>query len=157
MRRCAARGPLPVDPSLDVKKFVTLMAFFAHHGPTADRGGRRQGFLATPVSTPTASRVLDGAADCVKKKGSSPISRVLSRILADAGQSFISASRYREALAAYPGALRATSTPPYLALPRMGFTVPALLPGTAVGSYPVMLTHNMRPDFHQGPHRFTLT
>lgn len=91
-----------------------------------------------------------------RRKGSSPISRVLSRILTDAGQSFISASRYREALAAYPGALRATSTPPYLALPRMGFTVPALLPETAVGSYPVMLAHNLAPGLRPGPHRFTL-
>jgi hypothetical protein len=63
-----------------------------------------------------------------EKMGSSPISRVLSRRLAPAGQSFLWATRYRDALAAYPGALRATSTPPYLALPRMGFAVPVLLP-----------------------------
>jgi len=60
--------------------------------------------------------------------GSSPISRVLSRRLAPTGQSFLWSLRYRKALAAYPGALRATSTPPYLALPRMGFTKPVLSP-----------------------------
>ncbi len=46
----------------------------------------------------------------------------------DIGQSFLWATRYREALAAYPGATRATPMLPYLALPRMGFTVPVLSP-----------------------------
>ncbi len=52
------------------------------------------------------------------------------------GQSFIWALRYRSALAAYPGTTRATSMFPYLALPRMGFTVPATVASAAVGSYP---------------------
>lgn len=60
--------------------------------------------------------------------GSPPISRVLSRRLAPTGQSFLLAPRYRDAPAAYPGALRAASPPPYLALPRMGFAVPSVLP-----------------------------
>lgn len=46
----------------------------------------------------------------------------------DIGQSFLWAPRYRGALAAYPGATRATPMLPYLALPRMGFAVPVLLP-----------------------------
>lgn len=50
------------------------------------------------------------------------------RQASDIGQSFLWATRYREALAAYPGATRATPMLPYLALPRMGFTVPVLLP-----------------------------
>lgn len=61
-------------------------------------------------------------------KGSPPISRVLSRPLAGAGQSFLLAAHYCTAPAAYPGALRAASTPPYLALPRMGFTLPSVSP-----------------------------
>lgn len=60
--------------------------------------------------------------------GSPPISRVLSRSLAATGQSFLWATHCCAALAAYPGALRAASTPPYLALPRMGFSVPVLSP-----------------------------
>ena len=63
-----------------------------------------------------------------RRLGSSPISRVLSRSLATAGQSFLWSMHYCMALAAYPGALRAASTLPYLALPRMGFTVPVLSP-----------------------------
>ena len=44
------------------------------------------------------------------------------------GQSFLWEPRYHGPLAAYPGAARATPSLPYLALPRMGFTVPVLLP-----------------------------
>ena len=60
--------------------------------------------------------------------GSPPISRVLSNAPKDIGQSFILAPRYRGAPAAYPGATRATPLPPYLALLRMGFAMPVLLP-----------------------------
>jgi len=60
--------------------------------------------------------------------GSPPISRVLSRSLATAGQSFLWSLCCHRALAAYPGATRATPLHPYLALPRMGFTVPVLSP-----------------------------
>jgi hypothetical protein len=74
-----------------------------------------------------------------EEKGSPPISRVLSRSLATAGQSFLWAARYRDALAAYPGTTRATLTSPYLALPRMGFTVPVLLP---------VLRWALTPPFH---------
>jgi|GEM_PF-4275922 len=63
-----------------------------------------------------------------KEKGSPPISRVLSSAFGGAGQSFILAPRYRDAPAAYPEAARATPWLPYLALLRMGFTVPGLLP-----------------------------
>src|SRR5690606_40008942 len=45
-----------------------------------------------------------------------------------AGQSFLLAPRRHGAPAAYPGAARATPLLPYLALPRMGFAVPVLLP-----------------------------
>jgi len=55
------------------------------------------------------------------------------------GQSFLWATRYREALAAYPGATRATPLLPYLALPRMGFTVPVLSP---------VLRWALTPPFH---------
>ena len=61
--------------------------------------------------------------------GSPPISRVLSSAPRGAGQPFLWATRCRAALAAYPGATRATPVLPYLALPRMGFAVPSLLPG----------------------------
>ena len=44
------------------------------------------------------------------------------------GQSFLWEPRCRDPLAAYPGAARATPLLPYLALPRMGFAVPVLLP-----------------------------
>jgi len=63
--------------------------------------------------------------------GSSPISRVLSNgsgVYRAAGQSFLLAPCYHDAPAAYPGAARATPWLPYLALPRMGFAVPVLLP-----------------------------
>ncbi len=74
------------------------------------------------------------------KRGSSSISRVLSRQLTPTGQSFLWALCCHKALAAYPGALRATSTPPYLALPRMGFTLPERVTTSAVGSYPTIST-----------------
>ncbi|AKU13689.1 hypothetical protein AzCIB_3796 [Azoarcus sp. CIB] len=78
-----------------------------------------------------------------REKGSSPISRVLSsgRDLwaATAGQSFLWGPCYHGALAAYPGAARATPLLPYLALPRMGFTVPVLLP---------VLRWALTPPFH---------
>ncbi len=64
-------------------------------------------------------------------RGSSPISRVLSNgsgLYRAAGQSFLLAPCYHDAPAAYPGAARATPWLPYLALPRMGFAVPVLLP-----------------------------
>ena len=65
------------------------------------------------------------------EKGSSPISRVLSSGPVEdrpAGQSFLWTTCCHAAQAAYPGTPRAASTSPYLALPRMGFTVPSLLP-----------------------------
>jgi len=46
------------------------------------------------------------------------------------GQSFLSTIGYPMAPAAYPGAARATLSLPYLALLRMGFGVPPLLPET---------------------------
>ena len=45
------------------------------------------------------------------------------------GQSFLWAAGYPVAQAAYPGAARAALSLPYLALLRMGFGVPSLLPG----------------------------
>jgi len=48
---------------------------------------------------------------------------------------FIWGGRYRPPLAAYPGAARATPSPPYLALLRVGFTVPRAVTGRAVRSY----------------------
>jgi len=45
------------------------------------------------------------------------------------GQSFLSTIGCPMAPAAYPGAARATLSLPYLALLRMGFGVPLLLPG----------------------------
>lgn len=89
---------------------------------------------AMPGSAPFTRR-----APRMGKNGSPPISRVLSRTLARAGQSFLSATRCRAAPAAYPGATRATSLHPYLALPRKGFTVPVLLP---------VLRWALTPPFH---------
>jgi len=43
--------------------------------------------------------------------------------------------RHRMPLAAYPGAARATPSLPYLALLRVGFTVPRAVTGRAVRSY----------------------
>jgi hypothetical protein len=63
--------------------------------------------------------------------------------LATPRQSFIWAGSCLPARATYPGAARATLSPPYLVLLRMGFALPPLLPGARWA---------LTPPFHPCPH-----
>lgn len=100
----------------------------------ADDRGRSQGKLSAPGQMRGRSMrtgqqpVASGRSMEVGKFADKPGSVERPRRTGTIGQSFLWAPRYHGALAAYPGATRATPMLPYLALPRMGFAVPVLLP-----------------------------
>ena len=60
------------------------------------------------------------------------------------GQPFLWDRRCRRPLAAYPGAARATPTLPYLALPRMRFAMPSVLPRPRWALTPAALARRRR-------------
>ena len=83
-----------------------------------------------------------GAREGREEKRSQPVSRVLSRACA-LEQSFLWDRDCSRPLATYPGATRATSSPPYLVLHRMGFAASgryrrrsALLPAARLAAPP---------------------
>lgn len=112
-------------------------------GPRKRRGGKKWECQRNPACSRGRIRnewggaLLDAArGGCVRrrnrgrsgKSADKPGSVERHRRTDDVGQSFLWAPRCRGALAAYPGATRATPMLPYLALPRMGFAVPVLSP-----------------------------
>jgi len=82
---------------------------------------------AGAMKNATVARCDDGVR-MVWKFAGKPGSVEARRVSSEPGQSFLWEPRCRDPLAAYPGAARATPLLPYLALPRMGFAVPVLLP-----------------------------
>ena len=82
------------------------------------------------------TRTTPRASDCARSENEDEVGKFAdkpgsverSRQTGSVGQSFLWAPRRRGALAAYPGATRATPMLPYLALLRMGFAVPVLSP-----------------------------
>lgn len=112
-------------------------------GPRKRRGGKKWECQCNPaglrgrIRNEWGEMLLDAArGGCVRrrnrgrsgKSADKPGSVERHRRTDDVGQSFLWAPRCRGALAAYPGATRATPMLPYLALPRMGFAVPVLSP-----------------------------
>jgi hypothetical protein len=80
-----------------------------------------------PMKNATVAN-CDGGVEWAWKSAVKPGSVEASHVSGGPGQSFLWEPRCRDPLAAYPGAARATPLLPYLALPRMGFAVPVLLP-----------------------------
>lgn len=112
-------------------KVMTKDELGPESGWTWEEVGNKVVHERAQASSEPACERIGGEKRKKEKRGSSPISRVLSDCRtrdAAIGQSFLWTPRCRDVLAAYPEAARATPSLPYLALPRMGFAVPALLP-----------------------------